>query len=545
MVFWISLVLSFLIAALGQPAWVSGLGAVSACAGFALFWNAMLCLSKPKDRFLLSFGWFAVVQAVHLSWMTSTSYMGMMIFGVYLILLAGLGLQFALLSAFVKPGDPLNFRKIAAAGGFWVFMEWIRLFFLSGFTWNPTGLSLAGSEYSLQFAALLGVYGLSFWVILVNLTALKAYLEKSKKIALLWGSLALFPYLFGIFHIQFTPPASTKSLSAALVQTALFPEQKDYDNRKPDRFILPLDQWDRILAQLKGERKLDLIVLPEASLPYGAYRKLYPYQTARLFWIQHFGIESVSSLPPLEAPYAEAVEEMGMKRWNVNNLYLVQALSNQFNAHVLAGLDAEDPGTRLRYNAVFHFRPEQEKPERYEKRVLVPVGEYVPFKDIRFIARFLAENYGVTDSFQAGDQIKVFEGPLPIGVSICVEELYTGLMRDLRKSGAELFVNVSNDIWFPESRLPLQHFHHARVRAVENGVCTLRSCNSGITGAIDRFGRPGALLAPSEDSAGALHLSVLAETHKTLYTWWGDAAILALSGGSILCFLSTRKKKLP
>ncbi len=545
MVFWISLIVSFLIAAFGQPAWVSGLGAVSACAGFALFWRAMLCLTRPRGRFILSFGWFALVQSVHLSWMTSTTYMGALIVGVYLILLAGLGLQFALLSSFVKPGEPLDFRKILAAAGFWVFMEWIRVYFLSGFTWNPAGLSLAGSDYALQFAALLGVYGLSFWVILVNLTALKAFLERSKKIALVWGALAVFPYLFGAFHLQFASPASSKSLSAALVQTGLLPEQKDYDSRKPNRFILPLEQWDRILTQLQDEPKLDLIVLPEASLPYGAYRKLYSYQTARLFWVQHFGAESVSSLPPLEAPYAEAYEEMGKTRWNVNNLYLVQALSNQFGAHVLAGLDAEDPITRLKYNAVFHFRPKQKMPERYEKRVLVPVGEYVPFKNLRFVARFLAENYGVADSFQAGDKIKVFEGPLPIGVSICIEELYTGLMRDLRKNGAELFVNVSNDIWFPESRLPLQHFHHARVRAVENGVCTLRSCNSGITGAIDRFGRPAVLLAPSEDSAGALHLSVLAESHKTLYTWWGDAAILLVSSGSLLWFLLPRKKKLP
>lgn len=545
MAFWLSLVFSFLIVAFGQPAWVSGLGAVSACAGFALFWKAMISLSRAKDRFFLAFGWFALVQAVHLSWMTSTAYMGGLILGIYLILLSGLGLQFALLSAFVKPGEPLEYRKILAAAGFWVIMEWIRVYFLSGFTWNPVGLSLAGSDFALQLAALFGVYGLSFWVILVNLTALKAALEKSKRTALLWAGLALAPYLFGVLHFQFASPQTSKELAAALVQTGLLPEQKDYDKRKPDRFILPFDQWSRILSQLNSDRKLDLIVLPEASLPYGAYRKLYSYQSAKAFWIHHFGAEAAASLPPLEAPFAEAYEEMGKIRWNVNNLYLAQALSNQFNAHVLAGLDADDPATRLKYNTVFHFQPRQANPERYEKRILVPVGEYVPFKNFRFVARFLAENYGIFDSFQAGDQVKVFQGPLPIGASICIEELYTGLMRDLRKSGAELFVNVSNDIWFPDSRLPSQHFHHARVRAVENGVCTLRSCNSGITGSIDRFGRSSALLAPSEEAAGALHLSVLVESHKTLYTWWGDAAILSASAGSLLYFLLIRKKKLP
>ena len=63
------------------------------------------------------------------------------------------------------------------------------------------------------------------------------------------------------------------------------------------------------------------------------------------------------------------------------------------------------------------------------------------------------------------------------------------MIREGRKKGALLFVNISNDGWFPQSRLALEHFNLSRVRAVENGVFVLRSCNTGITAIVDPFGK--------------------------------------------------------
>ena len=48
-------------------------------------------------------------------------------------------------------------------------MEWIRLFFLTGFPWNPIGLALTTNDYSVQIASFSGIYGLSFWIILTNI----------------------------------------------------------------------------------------------------------------------------------------------------------------------------------------------------------------------------------------------------------------------------------------------------------------------------------------------------------------------------------------
>ncbi|MGQ7325452.1 nitrilase-related carbon-nitrogen hydrolase, partial [Streptococcus suis] len=44
-----------------------------------------------------------------------------------------------------------------------------------------------------------------------------------------------------------------------------------------------------------------------------------------------------------------------------------------------------------------------------------------------------------------------------------------------------VLVNLTNDGWFGNSTGPRQHFHQARIRAVEEGVPLLRSANNGIS----------------------------------------------------------------
>ncbi|HSW86296.1 MAG TPA: apolipoprotein N-acyltransferase, partial [Rhabdochlamydiaceae bacterium] len=365
------------------------------------------------------------------------------------------------------------------------------------------------------------------------------FLEKTKRNIAIWVLLALLPYGYGFLHLHWIERShpSSKNLSVALVQTGLLPEQKDYQKRYAHVFIPPLEQWERILRCLKEEKKVDLIVLPEASFPYGAYRDLFPFHLVKAFWIDFFGEEAIRDFPPIQAPFGNS--------HSVNNTFLAQALANHFQADVILGLDDHDLKKDAKYNAAFYFSPQGNSPVRYEKRVLVPATEYVPLKSWKFIARFLREEFGIGDAFEPGTEVKIFQACIPIGVSICIEEIYSGLTRDLRKSGAELFVNLSNDVWFPSSRLPQQHFDHGRVRAVENGVYIVRACNTGITGGVDCFGRPLACLPVSETKAEALYLSLPIRSYHTLYTWWGDQAILGFSVLSIAFGFLGRKKKLP
>lgn len=523
--------IGFIITAFGQPAWIRGFGVMAAAFGFALFWKGMLSFSRPRDRFFLSLLWFSSVQAIQLSWMTTLDYMGPLILLLYLFLILGMGIQFGLISLLVN--QSISWRRALAIAGCWVVFEWTRLFVLCGFTWNPSGLALTDSPYSLQFAAVWGIFGLSFWVILVNLIALKAWLERSTIQTASWALLAIFPYFFGLVHqkwIESNVPI-TRNLNVVLVHTNMSPEQKEFSSAEPKSYILPLEQWDRIVSSLP-KKEVDLIILPEAALPLGAHHSTYNLSAVEKYFKRE-------CFPPLKRPFA--VFDRGA--WKVNNAFLLQTLANQYKAHVISGLDDHD--FRGKYNAAFHFSPENRTYERYEKQVLVPVGEYIPLKSWKKLSRFIGDQFGIYSSFDPGTEGKIFSAQVPIGISICVEETFSELIRKLRVKGAELFVNITNDGWFPNSKLARQHFDHGRVRAAENGIPILRACNAGISGGIDCFGMPVETLPEIEEKTRSLSFSFPVRSYATLYTWWGDNAILGVSLSFMVSYFLFRKKKLP
>jgi len=520
--------ISFFGVAMAQNAWIGWLGPFAAAAGYALFWQAVSGTS-PKQRFWTGFVWFFSVQAFQLSWMATTEYMGLGIIAVYLALAIGLGIQFGFLSWLIGPLQSLSILRCLALAGIWVLLEWIRLYVCTGFTWNPVGLALAACPYSLQTASLFGIFGLSFWVIFVNLVGLKAYFLRSFPVYAGWALCAVAPYVFGIIQYS-TTAQDNRSLSVLLVQTALVPEQRDYDPKFPDRFIDPLEQWDRILGIIENTKaqNVDLIVLPEGAVPFNAYQCAYPLVDVERVWTDHFGLVSDNDFP---TSGKEADYKGSLKR--VSNAFWARALANHFQCDVVMGMNDWEPDSGKHFNAAFHFSPRGESASRVEKRILVPVGEYVPFKNWDWVAQFLSKQFGIGDSFDPGNEAKVFSGRVLMGVSICYEETFSEVIRHLRMNNAQLFINISNDVWFPHSRLAKQHFNHGVVRVVENGVPLIRACNTGITCGVDCFGN--VLAQYPEDQAGALVLEVPLRSFRTLYSIIGDRAILILSAFFALC----------
>ena len=231
------------------------------------------------------------------------------------------------------------------------------------------------------------------------------------------------------------------------------------------------------------------------------------------------------------------IEKRGGRTY-VSNSFWAQAVSDHYGAEMVIGLDDFDG--EHSYNAAFHFVPRTLNITRYEKRVLLPLAEYLPFPFLKpLIAR-----YGINSFFTHGKGAKVIEGRCPLSVSICYEECFSHLMREGRSKGAKLFVNVTNDAWYPFSRLPQQHFDHGRIRAIENGVPLVRACNTGVTAGVDSLGRTLGRFENSngnfELERGALFLPIDLYAFSTLYTLWGDGFILVLS---LVCLVFLIRKR--
>lgn len=524
-------------AAFAQASMLPFFAIFAASFAYALLWKELAKLHWRKVL-IFSFIWFALVQFCQLFWMTAIEFQGYYIFLVLFLLISLISLQFSFLSLYVVSIKFWTVWHCLGLAGAWTLMEWSRLFFLSGFPWNPLGMALAANLYSMQFAALAGVYGLSFWVVFVNLFAYRALFFQFS-LRKVWLVLAAVPYVFGFVHIYYHQQKmkadSRPHLSCALVHTALSPRDKDWQNSGKNPYADAYRIWYQSLAELSQnqQKQIEFLVFPETMQLFGAHRVFYPFEIVKQTFQVHFGKQSILRLPATEEPLARPLREATGDEWFVSNAYWAQSLSNYFDCNVIAGFEDQDFGDsseqleRKSYNAAFHFQPFSKSFHRYEKQILIPGSEYLPFSWLASLAR----NYGIEGSFSSGKSSKLFfSSPrqLPFSTVICSEEVYADHVRKSRRLGAQFLVSLHNDSWFPRDQLAWQHFDHGRLRSVENGFPLLRSSNAGVTAAVDSLGR---VLGNHQEiwKSGVLYLEIPRYTFNTLYTYCGDALIVIAS----------------
>ena len=155
------------------------------------------------------------------------------------------------------------------------------------------------------------------------------------------------------------------------------------------------------------------------------------------------------------------------------------------DAALLAGVLIRGPRDGEIYNSIIALGSAK---GRYDKRHLVPFGEYFPIPDwLRPIMDVLGTPYSdFSRGGEAHDTITTRGQQL--GISICFEDVFgSEFAREAR--AASLLVNATNDAWFAGSSAPHQHLGIARFRALENGRWLVRATNTGISALIGPDGR--------------------------------------------------------
>jgi len=160
---------------------------------------------------------------------------------------------------------------------------------------------------------------------------------------------------------------------------------------------------------------------------------------------------------------------------------------------------------------------------RYDKRILMPFGEYIPG------ASYVPALYDLspgTGHFTAGRAVHVFDvdstrGRVKVGQLICLEDIVSDMPRHTAQAGAEILATILNDAWYGDTAAPYQHQALALWRTVENRRYLLRGSNSGVTSIIDAAGRvvaQGGLFTAEVVSGAVPRLQI-----QTVYTRLGDA----------------------
>jgi apolipoprotein N-acyltransferase len=201
----------------------------------------------------------------------------------------------------------------------------------------------------------------------------------------------------------------------------------------------------------------------------------------------------------------------------------VSALARSAHAPVIVGnigidrTNANERGYNL-FNSASFIAPDGTFAGRYDKMHLVPFGEYVPFKELFFFAKNLLNEVG---TFDAGQHRRVFEtGGHSYGTFICYESIFADEVRQYADRGADVLVNISNDGWYGDTSAAWQHLNMVRMRAIENHRWVLRATNTGVTAAINPYGRVMAAAPRHVRTAIAVRFGY--ERDLTFYAVHGD-----------------------
>ena len=341
------------------------------------------------------------------------------------------------------PANAVGLPWALSIAACWGASELLRGWLFTGFPWLSIGYAQVDGPLA-GFAPWLGVYGVGMLTALVAALAAVALLSWKHARRTGWRAIGLVVLLGTagalLANHEPTRPAG-EPVSVRLAQGNV-PQQMKFDRQRA------LDAMLDYTAMVESA-DVQLVVLPETAWTV-------PWSGTPADIAQRLGEHSRSR---------QAAIAIGMP---------------------LQSGAAPDGGGRYT-NSVALLR-EGALVARYDKRHLVPFGEFIP-QGFGWFVRLMHIPLGefgrgapAQPPFEVGGQRFAF--------NICYEDLFgEELLGSIRDGGASVLVNVSNIAWFGDSRALPQHLAIARMRTLETGRPMLRATNTGVTASIDHRGR--------------------------------------------------------
>ena len=374
----------------------------------------------------------------------------------------------------------------------WVSMEYLRSFDALGFTW----VSLANTQTNfltiVQNAEITSIYGISFWLIFLNVSIYQFISSFSAK--KLFQSFLVFISIWITGYIL-TPDHG--ELEEGLLISTIQPNIHLADKHNPDFDKTNLATLIELTKQHVSDN-VELIFWPESSTPD--------------FFLQNKPHYKNKVLQVLPTPATRLITGTTFYKKRIDD-YLY------FNSVAEISYD----GSVKKYHKV---RP-------------VPMAEYIPLSDL--FPKLKKLNFGQAN-FEPGVDYTMFQiGDFSFATMVCMESTFPNLSRKFVKKGAQFLSYVVNDGWYETAPEPQQHAQQSIYRAVETRRPVVRCANTGISMIIDAYGNITHQLGLNE--RGCLTAFIHPSKKITFYTQYGDIfAILNLIISIVIGIVSIRKK---
>ncbi len=408
----------------------------------------------------------------------------------------------------------------------WVAVELARAR-ITGFPWDFLGVAQVGNPLLIRLAPVTGVYGLSFVIAAVNalwLMRLRVRDRRFVRPALTYAAvIVIVVSVVGVLRSRNLRP-SPVTASATLVQENL---SVGAENKGPQETKQQLLQSFSYLSRYPSDRYF--LGIPEL-----------PGTASVVLLRQHPPVNGVDADTPLPSPTDLIVwpeSPAPFADYDPEFRAAMSALARTANAPVIVdnlGVtpNPSAPGGYDRFNSASFITPNGDFAARYDKMHLVPFGEYVPFKSLLFFAGDLLAEAG---DLSRGTHRTVFHyGGHTYGTFICYESVFPDEVRQFVLEGADVLVNISDDGWYGDTSAPWQHLNMVRMRAIENHRWVLRATNTGVTAAINPYGR--VTQAAPRHVRTSIQVRFGYEDGLTFYTRYGDVFAYLCALVTALCF---------
>jgi len=378
-------------------------------------------------------------------------------------------------------------RGALGAAAAFLLAEVLRSSILTGFPWVLLGHIWIDTPFA-QLSAFAGPYGLTLITVMLAACVARVLTRTDwRPLVVIAAFAATGPFL--------APGDAPMARSDARVVRLVQPNAPQSEKWDPDR---ARDFYARMVVSTGAATPPDLIVWPETALPY----------------LLEYADESFAriALAARGAPVILGINRRGGDRY-YNSLVALDETGG------VAGI--------------------------YDKRHLVPFGEYIPFGEIlaRVGIHGLAQSQGGGFSQGTGAAHMTLPDGTTLLPLICYEGIFASdVRRAVRDERPDLMVLITNDAWFGSGAGPRQHLAQARLRAIETGVPMVRVANTGISAMIDAEGRLTAQIAMDVDGWTDAPLPSLGG--ETLYLRVGDLPVLLLLGAALLG-LGARRSRNP
>jgi apolipoprotein N-acyltransferase len=407
-----------------------------------------------------------------------------------------LGLFFVLAGLIFRCLPPL--LSLFFLPALWVGLDWLRSVAFSGFPWLDLGYFLWAVPQLVQTADLLGHYGLTYGIVLINTFLALMFMpgqtvRRRLQLAMPMLVVAIAAAGYSRQRWQQLDRAIMDPLRERMWMGVVQGNIDQALKWSPENQQATVATYLRETISLFNEHKPELVVWPETALPF------YPPAYKDLGVLHNLTAQYDMALLT-GAPWYEVIDRKARKM-------------KFFNSAVLLQPDGKFSG-------------------RYDKSHLVPFGEYVPLK--KFLP-FIAPLVEAVGDFTPGQ----VERPLvwrqaKAGVLICFESIFADIARSWVNVGANVLVNLTNDAWYGRSSAPRHSMAMSVLRAVETRRSLVRAANTGISGFVDPLGRVRQASAIFETRAMVDDVVLMDE--KTVFVRYGYLfAPLCLFLGAAAC----------